>query len=160
MGPAGNLHRKVRRTVSNVLIISLYRTAYITGLAILIPMVFVNGLENGLWYSSALLYILLAAVFVLFAVAGVIRKQKNIPKALKSLGLMSLIPGAAAFAFFIFGKDAIYSLAASFVPAFAEIEPWLNIYLGITIPQIGLLAAGYVLVGAALYMTGRRLSGR
>jgi len=154
----GAIKRKIKETAQEAVYFVIYRALYITGLAILIPMVFAFAFnEQGPWYSSPLTYFFTSVFLIAVSFFGMFWRKRSFSKTLKSLAKMSLIPGGIALVLFVFGRGILYSILRIAVPKFESFEPLFTTYLDSAIPKMGVLLIGYLVVGAALYAAGMKL---
>lgn len=152
------IKRRIKKQVEEKTFFIFYKAIYITGLAILIPMIFAFALgEEGPWYSKPITYFFASLFLILFAFFGILKRKKKLSETLKSLGKMSLIPGVIALLFYAFGGTVVYSFMSVFIPGFSAVEPFVNIFIESSIPRMGILVLGYIVIGAALYYTGENL---
>ncbi len=152
------IKRNIRKQVEETSYFLVYKIIYITGLSILIPMVFAFAFGGeGPWYSSPITYLFASIFFILFAFIGLLKRKKHKGKVLMSLGRMSLIPGVIALFVFIFGRGIFYNLFAGIIPGFGKVEPLFEIFIDYSIPKMGILVVGYVIIGALLYYIGTNI---
>lgn len=154
----GAIKRKIKETAQEAVYFLIYRILYITGLAILIPMVFAFAFpEPGPWYSRPLTYFFASVFLIGFSFLGMFKRKGTFSKTFKSLAKMSLIPGGMALVLFIFGRGILYSILQIAVPKFEMFEPFVTTYLESSVPKMGVLLIGYLVVGIALYIAGIKL---
>lgn len=153
-----NLKKRIGHKVEETWYFILYKAVYIAGLAVLIPMVFAFAFrEQGPWYSKPLTYFFASLFLILFAFFGMLKRKKRLSSTLQSLGRMSLIPGIIALIFVIFGRSLVYNFLRIFIPKFESFEPFVRLFIESSIPRVGILILGYIIVGAVLYYLGYRI---
>lgn len=151
------IKKKIKKHAEETSYFLLYKAVYIAGLSILIPMIFAFAFGGeGPWYSSPLTYLFASLFLILFAFIGLLKRKKHKGRVLMSLGKMSLIPGAIALVIFVFGRSIFYNLFAGIIPGFGKVEPLFEIFINYSIPKMGVLVLGYVIIGAVLYYIGTR----
>lgn len=152
------IKRKIKKHAEETSYYIFYKTIYIAGLSILIPMVFAFALgEKAPWYSSPMTYLFASVFLILFAFAGLLKRKKHRGKVLMSLGRMSLIPGVVALALFVFGRSIVFGFFSRIVPGFESVKPLFDAFISYSVPRMGVLVIGYLVVGAALYYAGSRI---
>ena len=152
------IKRKIKKKVEEKTYFFIYKALYITGLAILIPMIFAFAFqEPGPWYSKPMTYFFASIFLILYAFFGMLKRKKKLSDTLKSLGKMSLIPGIIALIFFVFGGPLVYNFLRMIIPKFDAIEPFVTIFIESSIPKMGVLVLGYIFIGGILYYLGDRI---
>jgi hypothetical protein len=137
----------------------LVHLSYITGLTLLIPFLFLLLLPaDGVVLSQSVPPLLLIMSLLLIFVSFVIMvwHKRRVDSALRSLGLITLVPGGIAVFFSFFGRDAIFLLLERYV--FAEgLEALIMLYVDQTIPKVKILIWVYVFVGLLLWLLGHKI---
>jgi len=150
------LKRNVKKHAENTSYYLVYRTLYVAGLTILIPMAFAFSIGEWKWYSRSFLFLFVSLFLIIFSFVGMLQRKRHRGETLKSFGRMTLIPGTIALALFIFGKEVLLRFF-SIMPGFENVEHLLAFYLDVFIPRMGILLAGYILIGAVLYLIGTKI---
>ncbi|MBN2111848.1 hypothetical protein JW707_01985 [Candidatus Woesearchaeota archaeon] len=152
------IKRKIKKHVKERTYFAVYKAIYITGLAILIPMIFAFAFGGeGPWYSKPITYIFSSLFLIFFAFFGMLKRKRTLSETLKSLGKMSLVPGFIALVFYAFGGTIVYSFMRVFVPGFDAVEPFVRVFIESSVPRMGILVLGYIVVGAVLYYLGESI---
>src|SRR3989338_6151020 len=130
---------------------------YTAGLGLLIPYLLVLGLPaevEGRVPSFSLPLLGGAIALIAIAVFATFLLRDSYRQAVRSIALYSFIPGALAGVVFFYGRDTVMRSVAQYG---SEVEAFVSLYLDSKIPQIGYLAAAYVLVGIALLWLSRKV---
>jgi len=133
---------------------------YITGLTLLIPLVFlyifpdqVEGLV--LAPSPVILWLSLAMVAAGFIVT--LWHTKSLGGSLKSLGRITFVPGLIGLVFSFFGRDTMLLYLAGTLPKFQQAQPLLETYLDNAVPRVRFLTFSLFILGALLWFVGDKL---
>ncbi len=147
-----------KRVILNLVISFIVNTAYITGLSMLIPVIFLILFPKGVVALTENNYkLLLVSLALIAASAAVLFLRKKSPKkTLRDLGMMTLVPGSAALLFMLFGKETIAGILRSYVINAHEVDLIIN-YVDSTLPKLGILMVGYIIIGAVFMYIGHRL---
>ena len=161
--------RKVKRGVkkrvaeggllSNLVVLMIVRLAYITGLTLLIPFIFLFLLPTDgvtLWQGTPPTLLIIATVLILVSFVIMFWHKQNMSRTFKALGLMTLIPGLVALLFALFGREAIFAVMQKYIFA-PGVETAITLYLNQAIPRIRILTISYMFLGLLMWLMGDKL---
>lgn len=134
----------------------LVHITYLTGLALLFP-VAVRSLETNVspWNSSKMVLILAITLIVVGAVV-LWRAKESISSTLKSLGLLTFIPGFIFLLVTIFGKESIVNTGIG-ITGYSTVGTVINAYISHGVPELAIVASLYVSSGSLLYWVGNKM---
>lgn len=134
---------------------------FVSGLSIFIPWLASINLPTALEtlkVASTQVLLLSAIAMTVIGVIGSYATAKNTGQMLKWMGLYTLIPGLLGVAFSAVNKQVVYARAEHLFPAFDQIKPAVDAYLGHTIPKLFMLTIVFSLIGLYLFWKGWQLS--
>lgn len=131
---------------------------YVAGLTVVIPLALflISPPPDIVAMAYLTAYFTAAVVVVLVSVIIIFWWKKSFGKTLKTLGVMTLIPGIIALLFTMYGKEVVLNWFSSRVPNFIHVEPILMRYVDIAVPKLGWLTFVYIVLGVGLFVWGMR----
>jgi len=143
--------KKVERFVGLQIIEYIARFFYFAGLTALIPLTPLLLFPQKLVEAKVAFGIALTLIFIGFFIVYIVSHSKKV--ALRSLGLMTLIPGLLAVFFIYSGPRRITKLLNMFGEASPFLEKWITTYM----PKGWLLASVYIILGCYLIWISYRV---
>ena len=146
----------------SLIIYTVARVMYVTGLTLLIPFVFLMllpELPEGqiFWFSVTPAIFSFSTALIIISFVILFWRQRRIGRTLKSLGLITLIPGAAGLMLGLLGRKAIFNFLSSAIVGFETVEPVINFYLDNAIPKIMLLTVSFIFLGILMWLMGDKI---
>ena len=134
--------------------------SYIAGLALLIPLVFVQVFPENLdvvppGTSPILAWVAAGLVTAAFLVR--VWGTGSIGSALRGLGWMTFVPGAVGLVLSVVGRDVALGYLARALPRFPEVKDLVALYVDSAVPRVRYLTVGFFGLGAVLLWLGGRL---
>lgn len=133
-----------------------FKFLYLTGLTLLIPAIFTSDIPQQFWFFQNLtqnLFFYIVIGLIIISLFGMFLTKGSMADALKSMGLMTLIPGFLALLTALFGEKIIIGPLQG-LPLYSEMESLISHYLLISIPKMWILTVSYLIIGFVLYIIG------
>ena len=131
------------------LIVSL---AYLTGLALLMPLVLLllfSPLQTASQEGTVFFFILSFAL-ILVGIVFLDWWSDSEAKTLQQLGTITLVPGIIALSFSFLDKETLVQFITGSLPNIAFLKEYIIYYLQQEVPQFGVLALIYLIIGGVL----------
>ena len=134
----------------------LVHLTYLTGLALFFPIA-VQALEThaSLWNVSRGGLILSIALIVV-GVVVLWRAKESLSSTMKSLGILTFLPGFVCLLVTLFGRDRVIG-AGMGITGYSVVGTVMNTYISHGVPELAIVASLYVCSGSLIYWVGIKL---
>lgn len=129
---------------------------YLVGLALLFPIA-VSSLEShtSLW-SNSQATLIIAGTLIIVGAFVLWRAKESFSTTLKSLGILTFIPGFVFLLVTLFGREKVVGIGQS-VTGWSAAGTVMNTYISHGIPELAIVASLYIASGSIVYWIGNKL---
>ena len=135
----------------------IFKIVYIFAIGSIIPLSLALDIEPKLSFfvKETSYLMLIAMILLLISVIGEFMNQGTLPKTLKSIGRMTLIPASIALVVVLIGKETLLILIDRF--GVGNLKIIIEYYLT-KLPNAFILIISYLALGLLLYLLGKSMA--
>jgi len=143
-------------SLKNFILTVLAHSAYLSGLALIIPLSIIIVFSKFVVAGSVLKLLTTAVLLICAGAAMMYFATRSESRTLRSLGITTLIPALLSVLLMFVNQQLVFATISFYVRDFQKVEPFIQRYLEQRVPHSLFLTVGYLIVGIILIYLSKR----